>query len=286
MPMLQCNCENSFGIFNMERITVNDHTYAVYIHQQKKGIPYLIMLHGFMGDHRVFKHLIDDLCNSCNPITIDLLGHGKTSKPEDPSPYSASNQTVDLVEILNRLNLGPLFLYGYSMGGRLALQTVLPNCELFKGLILESTNCGILDPKKRKERRQIDAERAEAITNDFDDFLSEWKKLKLFESPVPRNESIHSFYQQIQSEQPPSALTASLKGFGTGSMTPVCNKLQNITRPILLIAGSADEKYQCINQHLSDQLPNATFSTVKAGHRVHLDNPNALVESIKYFITN
>ncbi|MEL7834901.1 2-succinyl-6-hydroxy-2,4-cyclohexadiene-1-carboxylate synthase [Fodinibius sp. Rm-B-1B1-1] len=269
----------------MKYITVNNQQYALAIHQQDNSLPYLLMLHGFMGDRRVFNHLIDDLSNFCNPVTIDLLGFGKTAKPTSQNRYREKYQVADLYSLIQQLNYKPLYLYGYSMGGRLALHIVSQHVQLFKGLILESTNCGIVDPKERKKRQKIDAERAESITNDFKAFLSDWKKLDLFASPIRPDKSLTQKYYQIQSEQSPSALAASLQGFGTGSMTPICDHLPNIKLPTLLIAGSADEKYQHINQHLSKQLPNATFSSIKAGHRIHLDNPQALESELQNFLT-
>ncbi|WP_440998673.1 2-succinyl-6-hydroxy-2,4-cyclohexadiene-1-carboxylate synthase [Fodinibius sp. SL11] len=270
----------------MKYLTVNNQEYATTVHQQKNTLPYLLMLHGFMGDQRVFTHLIEDLSKFCNPITIDLLGFGQTTKPTSPQRYREEYQADDLYSLIENLNNEPHYLYGYSMGGRLALQIISQHAGLFEGLILESTNCGISDPEERKERRRIDVERAESITKNFEDFLSNWENLELFKSPVPQDESSVALYKKIQSEQWPPALAASLKGFGTGSMTPVCDTLQKITTPTLLIAGSADEKYQHINQNLLEQLPNATFSSIEAGHRIHLDNPSALIEKINDFLEN
>lgn len=268
----------------MELVDVEDVTYACKIHQQDETLPYLLMLHGFMGDHRVFSHLIDDLITFCNPVTIDLLGHGQTSKPTDPARYNETEQINDICSIIDKLKLTQLFLFGYSMGGRLALKTALEMPEYFRGLILESTNCGVTDPDKRKERQQLDSKWAADIKDDFDNFLVGWKELELFQSPQPTDDTHLQNYREIQSEQSPSALAASLHGFGTGSMTPVCNKLKNFDLPVLLLAGSDDEKYQKINQYLFDQFPNATFSSIRAGHRTHLDNPPDFLSKLKSFI--
>lgn len=267
----------------MEQVSVNNQEYVVYIHQHNDTLPYLLMLHGFMGDHRVFDHLIDELCESCNPVTIDLLGHGASSKPIDPSRYNETNQIEDVVSIIQEKNLSPLFLYGYSMGGRLALKTALNSPSLFNGLILESTNCGISDPQKRKERQKADAKRAQQIEKDFDQFLADWSKLDLFKSPISVDKPLARKYQHIQLDQLPGALAASLNGFGTGSMSPVCDKLSTLNLPTLLLGGSADEKYQRVNQNLLEQLPNATFRSIKAGHRIHLNNPSILTDRVNNF---
>lgn len=268
----------------MEQILVNNQEYAVQIHQKKENLPYLLMLHGFMGDHRVFDHLIAGLSESCNPVTVDLLGHGESSKSTDSERYHETDQIDDIINIIYTLSLGPVILYGYSMGGRLALKTSLHKPTLLDGLILESTNCGISETTKRKERQKTDAARAQRIQENFEQFLADWSELDLFESPLGVDESLSQKYQAIQLEQSPNAMAASLHGFGSGSMSPACDTLSTLNLPVLLLGGSADEKYQEINQYLAEHLPNATFSSIKAGHRVHLDNPSVLINEISNFL--
>ncbi len=267
----------------MDCIEINDLSYTYKIHQRNEELPRLLMLHGFMGDHRVFGHLIDDLCESCNPITLDLLGHGKSSKPTNSAGYKENQQIDDILSLIQELHISPLILFGYSMGGRLALKTALKNPAIFEGLILESTNCGITDKSEREERRQTDEQRALAIENDFKNFLAKWKELTLFQSPLPVNEELAQKYHEIQQEQEPTAMAASLRGFGTGSMIPVCDKLKQFNLPVLLLTGSDDKKYQQINRYLAEQFPNATFSSIRAGHRTHLDNPGGFIREIITF---
>jgi 2-succinyl-6-hydroxy-2,4-cyclohexadiene-1-carboxylate synthase len=268
----------------MKLVTVNNVQYACKIHQQDQDLPYLLMLHGFMGDHRVFDHLVDQLCSFCNPVALDLLGYGQSSKPGNPQRYFTQNQVQDLEQLIHAFNFESVFLFGYSMGGRLALQAAVALSEYFEGLILESTTCGIADPQKRKERRHADDKRAYQIEHNFEDFLDRWKKLELFRSPLPTNKSLIQRYRSIQAEQLPEALAASLRGFGTGSMPPACKKLNQLELPTLLLAGSADTKYQRINKYLAEQLPNATFSSIEAGHRTHVDNPTAFITKIKQYV--
>lgn len=268
----------------METIELNQQSYAYCIHQQKAGIPFLLMLHGFMGDHRVFDHLMDDLGNFCNPVTLDLLGYGESSKPTSEHRYDEQHQIADIKAFINHLDVDKLYFHGYSMGGRLALKTALNTSGELDGLILESTTCGITDPAKRKERRNTDSKKADQIETDFQRFLTRWKELELFMSPLSANKSLTQNYHQIQANQSPSALSASLRGFGTGSMTPACNELKQLDLPVLLIAGSADEKYERINRYWENQFPNATFQSIKAGHRIHLDNPSELIKNINFFM--
>src|SRR5699024_6973318 len=222
----------------MKIIEINNVSYTVGSNQKREGLPRLLMLHGFMGDHRAFNHLIDNLGKFCNPITVDLLGHGRSSKPANPERYYEKQQVDDLAALIGKLNISPLFLHGYSMGGRLALKTALAHPDFFRGLILESTNCGITDDQERKQRRQTDCQRANRITDNFEHFLRHWQQLPLFESPGPVDLKLREKYAAIQQSQSPEAIAASLRGFGSGRMQPCCEELSRLQLPALLMAVS------------------------------------------------
>lgn len=263
---------------------INGLEYAFEIHQQNPSLPFLLMLHGFMGDHHAFRHLIEPLSAFCNPVTVDLVGHGQTAKPEDSSRYQEQRQVADILALIDNLGLSTCYLYGYSMGGRLALKIALNSPHLFNGLILESINCGIENEADRIKRKKKDIERAEAIKKNFSAFLNKWEKLELFDSPLPEDDELKRDYYKMQASQLAPALAASLLGFGTGVMKPTCNQLDNLNLPVLLIAGSADKKYQKLNKTMAKKLDNGTFQSLKAGHRVHLDNPRELITHIQKFI--
>lgn len=263
----------------------SDHIdYYCTIHQNDANLPYMLMFHGFMGAGKVFKPLIGKLNGFCNPVTIDLLGHGKSEGSEDPARYRADRQLNDLDSILKRLKLQPLVLYGYSMGGRLALNIAIEYPGHFSCIILESSTCGIISGQERKKRVGIDEERAKAIESDYSGFLTEWMSLPLFNCNNTSKEHL-SIYRSVMENQQPSYMAASLRGFGSGSMKPVCGRLNSIEKHVLLLAGSEDEKYVNINRQMKSELPDATSVIVRdACHRIHLDQPDKLVMEIKTYI--
>lgn len=267
-----------------KELNINGVRYAMRVHREDPSLPCLLMLHGFMGDSRGFSHLAEGLSKTCNPISVDLLGHGKTENIYDPDRYREHSQVEDILSIVKYFSESPVFLYGYSMGGRLALKTAQAEQGLFKGLILESTTFGIIDDKARKERQETDKLRAKAIREDFTGFLKEWEELSLFQPPDKSDKELTERYKQIHSEQDPGALVASLRGFGTGFMTPVTEQNKKYNGPVLLLAGSNDQKYIDINKKLKQFFGQAETRTLAAGHRVHVDNPVNLTREINLFI--
>lgn len=266
------------------KLFCNNAYYHLEIHQNKRLLPYLLFFHGFMGSSKSFEPLASRLMHSCNPVTIDLLGHGSTLAENDPERFTASKQADDILSLLNRLQLPNLFLYGYSMGGRLAQHVAVRDSFRFSGLILESTHCGITDRADREKRAETDRERAKKIEENFEKFLEHWTALPLFESPRGATDFN---YIPILSSQKPELMAASLVGFGAGAMPPVCDRLKTFKVPLGLIAGAADQKYVDKMGEMAQLCHGATFEIIdNAGHRVHADQPEATAKFITQFLEN
>lgn len=252
--------------------------YSVTLHQSKPELPTLLMLHGFMGSSRVFDHLIPQLTSFSNPLTIDLIGHGNTRTPDDPRLYRTANQVSQLKSVLKRLRLEPLCLYGYSMGGRLALQLATAQPEMFSRLILESTHCGLSSQEERESRAATDQKRAEELLSNKQKFLEQWSALPLFaQTPEPYK----TLYKEISEMQDAKSMAYSLREFGSGVMPAVCHKLPTLQLPVHLVAGSQDPAYVSRMTKMSGRIADSHLYIVDdAGHRVHTDQPEKLLEII------
>jgi 2-succinyl-6-hydroxy-2,4-cyclohexadiene-1-carboxylate synthase len=252
--------------------------YHYHIHQQKEKLPYFILLHGFMGSSESFSSIIPKLLSFCNPITIDLLGHGKTEGSEMHYRFAAKEQTADIVKLISEQFKYPLFLHGYSMGGRLALQVALRRTDLIQGLILESTTFGIENEQERQARQALDGQRADSILGNYDQFIDEWKLLPIFENKSEKAE-------EIQRTQNSLWMSNSLLGFGTGSMPCFKDQLHKLKMPVQLIAGEKDQKFTNILGAMKKRIDSSSFKVFEnANHRVHLDQPEAFVTTLKNFI--
>ncbi|MBD3615546.1 MAG: 2-succinyl-6-hydroxy-2,4-cyclohexadiene-1-carboxylate synthase [Gracilimonas sp.] len=261
-------------------IRVRGISYHLKIHQEKETLPYLVLMHGFMGSGKSFAHLTPALKTFCNPITIDLLGHGDTDGAELHYRFSAKEQVADLTKLISEQLRIPLFLYGYSMGGRLALQLALHRPDLYKGLILESSTFGIEGETEQQARQALDARRSDAILGNFEGFLEDWEKMPLFTSSTAKKELLKQA-AEIQKQQNPFWLANSLQGFGTGTMPCIRHRLPDISIPVHLIAGEKDTKFVHLNRQMEKELPDAKLHIVKkAGHRVYLDKPENIVSII------
>lgn len=115
----------------------------------------VVLLHGFMESHHIWKDYAKNLSTRYRVICIDLPGHGKS----DCFGYVHSMELMaDAVNaVLEKLNLRKIFLTGHSMGGYAALAFAEKYPDKVKGLCLfHSTAAADSDERKENRNRALE----------------------------------------------------------------------------------------------------------------------------------
>jgi 2-succinyl-6-hydroxy-2,4-cyclohexadiene-1-carboxylate synthase len=274
--------------------------YAVF-EDGPESAPPLVMLHGFGGSHAGFDHLIPELSRRFRIIRPDLAGHGRTVcfHRDEAARCSTARQCAGLHHIIQQLCLPveKTLIYGYSMGGRLALQYArrlskkagnpirMPSHNKKQAVparfIVESGTCGIADLKQRQERRKQDAALARRISSDFEGFLRDWNSKPVFKTSNPPAPELAGKSARIREAQRPAGLAASLRGFGTGTMPCICAELGEIGPAVELWSGAEDEKFTHLATEMETRLRDGRHHIVKkAGHRIHLERPEFVLKRL------
>lgn len=251
-----------------------------------RGSP-LLLLHGFAGSGDTWSDVAPEfITRGFQLLAPDLLGHGASDAPTDASRYVASEQVADLLALLDTLAIERTALLGYSMGGRLALHLALTAPERVSRLVVESATPGIADPVERAARQQADEKLARAIEERGLLWFAEyWDSLPLFASRHRLPENVRRRFRAQWLTQRPHGLASSLRGFGTGTMPPVWERLQDLRCPVLIIVGALDERYVALGRAMVTQLPHGTIVIMPdAGHTVHLEQPEHFSVAVESFL--
>ncbi len=97
----------------------------VRLHIQEFGSgPPMLLLHGVGGSGYSFRHIIEALARTHRVIALDLMGFGASEKPFNAS-YRPTEQAHLVVAFLRQSRLHGVTLVGHSLGGTIALMTVL-----------------------------------------------------------------------------------------------------------------------------------------------------------------
>jgi 2-succinyl-6-hydroxy-2,4-cyclohexadiene-1-carboxylate synthase len=269
------------------RLNVNGINMGMIIHgEPRERQQTLVLLHGFTGCSLNWSQLCIQLetPERCL-IMLDMLGHGQSDAPDEPTRYSIEHCQNDILAALETSGVQPgqAVLLGYSMGGRIALSTAFSH--FFRGLILESASPGLSDPAERAQRQLSDNALAERIEREgIEKFIDYWEKLPLFASqatlPAETRAALHA--QRLHNR--PAGLANSLRGVGTGVQPAFQQQLGTLNLPVLLLAGELDHKFSQIARQMARQLPQARLHIVPAsGHTIHLEQPGSFARQIHEF---
>jgi len=259
----------------MSAVALTDVTYEVAVGGHG---PAILFLHGFTGSGAEWGPFLAALAPAHTTVTVDLLGHGATSRPTDPARYALVHQSADLAQILGRLDIGSAIVVGYSYGARIALQLAVDHPARIAGLILESPSAGIADPDERAARRAADEAFAGDLERDgIEAFADRWEAMPMFAGERRLPDPVRGELARRRRANDPLALAAALRGAGQGAMTPLHDRLAAISVPTGILAGSTDAVGLARAQVVATAIPGATMEVLDGvGHAPHREAPDRL----------
>ena len=102
------------------------------------GVP-LLLLHGGLFDiEQQFGPLLPGLSAGRRVIAVDFQGHGRTNDID--RPLSVAALASDIVAVLSHLGLAQVDVFGFSVGGGVALELAVEHPELVRKLVVSSAS--------------------------------------------------------------------------------------------------------------------------------------------------
>lgn len=247
-----------------------------------RSVPYpaasatpVVILHGFTGSTESMREVVAELCQTRTTVCIDLVGHGCSDAPKDVALYSMDCCVSQLAAVIAELGLDRPHLLGYSMGGRAALSFCTTHPELARSALLVGTSAGLVDPEARRARIEDDEVIANRIlAAGLESFVDEWMAKPIFATQSRLGEAALERSRAERLRNRPHGLASSLRGMGTGAMTPL--DLTGLKIPTCFVAGAEDKKFVALARGYSERLDGARVEIIpEAGHAAHTENPKA-----------
>ena len=231
----------------------------------------ICFVHGFTQTGNSWRNIAASLGDSTSTC-IDAPDHGESQ--------GTSLTLQESGDAIAQVATG-MVLIGYSMGARMALHAALQHPHSMTGLVLVSGTPGIEDASERAARVKSDDELAMHIESvGTSVFIEEWIRQPLFALSEFGDDEIRDRCRNTA-----ASLASSLRMCGTGKQDPLWSQLHSIELPVLLIAGSRDEKFSVIAQRMHGSIPRSTVSIIgDAGHNAHLDQPDAFCDSVNMWL--
>ncbi|KQL48784.1 alpha/beta hydrolase [Brevibacillus choshinensis] len=251
---------------------------VAYLEEGSANQETVILLHGFCGSSAYWNKIVPALSQSYHVVAVDLRGHGGSSAPDEP--YTMERFAEDLSLLVDKLECGPVHLFGHSLGGYVTLAFAQKHVDKLKSFgLIHST--GYPDDDAAKANRDKGAENIRE--NGMEPFIKALVP-KLFApghvTSMPEDVQVA---KEIGFATKPTGAIQTLKGMRDRADRN--DVLTSTTLPVLLVAGKEDkiipsEKTFIVNGPRVDQV-----LLGHAGHMGMMEEPEAMAEAIIRFVS-
>ncbi|WMN11663.1 alpha/beta fold hydrolase [Marivirga salinae] len=129
----------------------------------------LILLHGALGSSKSFDALVPQLSDDFNLFIPDFNGHGSRSKSD--FSFNMQDLVKDLEDFLVKKGIDSCSVFGYSMGGYVALSLALKKPEYFGGIMTLGTKLDWKTQQAEKESKMLNPEKIQEKVPQFSQHL-------------------------------------------------------------------------------------------------------------------
>ena len=249
-----------------------------YTDNGPEDAPAIIFIHGFPLNKTMWDNQVEALKEDYRVISYDIRGHGDSEQGNED--FSIKLFVADLLHLMDALKIEKASLCGLSMGGYIALNAIENHPERFEALVLSDTNC-IADPPEVKHKRldTIESIKAFGVEKYVDDSI-----LHLFapESFTTHKDAIQDVKEMILDTSEES-LSKTLLALSLRKAT--CNKLPEITMPVLFLVGEEDKITPPeASELMHEKIKNSTLHIIShAGHLSNMENSDEFNKHLKTF---
>jgi pimeloyl-ACP methyl ester carboxylesterase len=218
------------------------------------GDRWVVLVHGQLMLRRMHEPLARTLAGAgAHVVTVDLLGHGRSDRPEDPLLYSMTAFGEQVIELLDHLGAERAVLGGTSLGANVSLEAAVLAPERVQGLLVEMP---VLD---NAVEAGILAFAPLLFVSRFLPFTV--RGVRALSRAVPRG--VVPFWVGIgldTLDQRPGAMAATVHGLFYGRVAPFSKQRRAIEAPALVVGHRRDPIHPAADaEMLADELVGARF---------------------------
>jgi pimeloyl-ACP methyl ester carboxylesterase len=257
-------------------VSAGDLTYA----DEGEG-PAVVLLHGFPTSSHLWRDLVPILAPRFRAIAPDLLGYGRSSKPEDPSALTIRAQAGHIRELLDRTGIDEFAVIGHDIGGGVAQLLALEG-RVGTMVLVDSVS---FDSWPIEAVRMLQA----ADPGDADEaFVREVVGLAL-DLGLANGDRLADADREVYLRpwiEAPAALIRAARGIDGIGLAGTEERLGALDARVLLVWGEEDP-YQPVEvvEGLSDVLPGSTAALLPGcAHLVTEDAPEAVLPLIAEYL--
>ncbi|MDQ6688726.1 MAG: alpha/beta hydrolase, partial [Actinomycetota bacterium] len=218
------------------------------------GDRWVVLIHGQLMPRRMHQPLARTLAEAGNHVvTVDLLGHGRSDRPDNPLLYSMTAFGEQVIALLDELGAEQAVVGGTSLGANVSLEVAVLAPERVCGLIIEMP---VLDNALEAGLVAFAPLMFAARLFPFSINALRWAT-----EAVPRG--VVPFWAGVVLDtmnQRPAPMAAAIHGIFFGRIAPSTRQRAQIQVPALVVGHPRDPIHPAADAAmLAEEMPDSTF---------------------------
>lgn len=238
----------------------------LYYHVDGQG-PAVLLSHGFSATSAMWAGQIAAFKAQYRIITWDMLGHGESDSPDDPSLYTVEGTVNDMAAILDVCGVDRAVIGGHSLGGFMSLAFNVKFPQRVRALMLFNTGPGYKSDEARAQWNVMTEKQARAFAT---------RGLAAVG---------HSEEMQLGTHRTALGLEHGSRGMLAQANAQIIDSLPAISVPALVLVGEKDRGYLAAADYMTSKIPDGRKVLIPdAGHAANIHQPAAFNAAMGEFL--
>ncbi len=241
--------------------------------------PPLLLVHGMLSSAAQWIYNVEPLKEVARPITVDLLGHGGSPAPTDPSAYDPQQYLAVFDAIREEIGADRWFICGQSFGATLTLRYALEQPDRLFGQIFTNSASALARGEDAAQMVAGAAKQARALASG---------KAKVTDMPIhplhAKRLDPAAREKLIEEAALVDVASLALTFEHTLAQASQAESFHETKVPTLLVVGTREIRFEPHRRFAEDVLPSLEVVEVDAGHAVNIDGAAAFNSAVADFI--
>lgn len=242
------------------------------------GFP-LIILHGLLGSLDNWQTIAKHMATYFEVLCMDLRNHGRSGR--DPH-FSYEAMVNDVIETMQLLNIEKAHVLGHSMGGKVAMYTALSNPEKVQKLVVVD-----IAPKTYTPHHDDVFAALKAVS--LQDITSRSDAESIIRTYIVEEDVVQFLMKGLYRDEQ----NAFAWRYNLDAIIPAYAEILDFNAKAKLYKGDtlfirgAQSKYiqELDEENIYTIFPNSHIETIEdAGHWVHSQRPNEMIQQLERFL--
>lgn len=240
--------------------------------------PFLLLVHGFLSSRAQWRPNLAALASVSRPVTLELLGHGRSAAPADPEAYRVASYVERFEALRRELRAERWFVCGQSYGAGLTIRYALDHPERVIGQVFTNSMSAFAPPPAA---RGWDPAQASAALIAGGRAALEGQR----NYPRPSKRLARELWEGIVKDAALLSVEGVARGIGyTVPQLSVTADLARISVPSLLVNGRQEAAFQPLRDLAAREIPGLEVADLDGGHSINVADAAGFNAAVSDFI--